>query len=180
MTCRAINGRFLLLVTIDAIAHGQINGADGNRLLPHIAVAGSAGYVRPNVRGVIEFYMGGRAEIIHALPGNIFAAGHVCSYLLDFRSVRSDHLVTSHTKFHAGNNSVRSSVNPDMAICALHAVCKVHFMSVSHGLDRYWPTVKKVLDSLKHGWVSWAKDTWSLRLRLSPAALGVCRRRSLE
>lgn len=155
----AIDGCFLLLVTIDAIAHGQINGSDGNRLLPHIAVAGSAGYVRPNVRGVIEFHMGGRAEIIHALPGNIFAPGHVCGCFLDFRSVRSDQLVTSHAEFYAGNNSVRSSVDPDVAICALHAVCKVHFMSVSQGLDWYRPTAEKVLDSLKHGGVSWGKDT---------------------
>ena len=148
MTRHAIRRRALLYVARYAKAHRVVYRTLGDGRFGHVAVAGGAIHTRANVRRVIEFHVRRRLKAINALPGDVFAARHVSGELLDFGLVGRDHLMAGHAEIHAGNARIRPLIHADMAIHALQAVRKMHFVRVSDGLHRLRADAEKFTDGV--------------------------------
>jgi len=122
MTRHTVHRDILLPVAIQAKAHRMIHLPLGYRLLPHVAMANRTIDSRTDVRRMIELHMRGRLKTVHALPGDVLAAGPVRRELLDLWLVRGDHLMAGHAEVDARNARIGPLIHAYMAIGALHAV----------------------------------------------------------
>ena len=131
----AIDRDVPLRVTFQAKAHIQIHGAHRRSLLQQVTVAVRTGDAGANVRGVIELNVSRRAVVVNTHPGDIFTARLVGGHFLDFRAVFSDHQVTTHAEFHAGNGRIRALIHASVAKLALQSAGEMHFVRESDWLS---------------------------------------------
>src|SRR5260370_11456841 len=131
----ALKGCSPLLMTVETVAHLQIDGPPRNRLLPHISVACCALDLGPEVRRVIEPYVGGSVVVVDPLPGDLFTARHVGGNSPDFRAVRGNRLVARHTDLNAGNGGLGTALRSGVAILTFHAVRQIDFFPQTNPLN---------------------------------------------
>ena len=166
MTRHAINRHILFTMTLHAESHGVVHHAHGHGLLGHIAVAFSAVHFCANVRRVIELHMRGRKKSVHSLPRDVFAARAIGRELLDLRLVGGDHLMASHTKIDARDSGVRASIDAHVAVCALHTIGQMHFVSVRDRLDGFLARTKELVNGVHDSAMLGREDRGTLRHRL--------------
>src|SRR5262249_7208886 len=116
------DGRRLLLVAVDAKAHGVVDGPLGNRHLREIAMTGRALDLCPVVRSMIEPHMRFSKEPVNALPAEVFSTLCMIAQRLDSRIAGvANVLMTTHTDIDAWNSSSRPLAHTGMAGVAIDA-----------------------------------------------------------
>lgn len=158
MTDYAFHGHVPELVTVDAESHVHIHRAHGHGPLPHVAVAGDAVHFGPNMWGVDEPHMRGRAVIINALPLDIFAARQQGGHFFDFGFIGRNRLVARHAECDVGNAGDGALLDIDVAIHAFHPVGQVNLVRVSDRLHGSGVAVEEISNGVKHGAMSRGKN----------------------
>ena len=101
MTGQAVDRRLLLVVTVDAEPHRQIDIPLSDRLTRDVAVTRRAVDVRTNVRRVIELHVRLFGESIHALPRQVETFRAHLGDQLDPRAIGGDRVMADHARSHA-------------------------------------------------------------------------------
>jgi len=119
---QAVDGRRLLLVAVDAKAHGVVDGRLGDGHLREIAMTGRALDFRPNVRGMIEPDVRFSKEPVNALPGEVFSTLCMIAQRLDSRIAGVANVrMTTHTDIDAWNSRAHPLAHTGMAGVAIDA-----------------------------------------------------------
>lgn len=104
--------------------------------LRHIAVAGDALYIGPDVRGMIELDQSFLLEAVDTNPGDLAPFRSVFGNLFDLRLVGRDFRMAKHALLHRRNGSGWTNISHAVAIDALEAESEVLFVRIGDGLVR--------------------------------------------
>jgi hypothetical protein len=152
MARQAVNRYAALRVTGEAKAHIHIHESPGGGFLGHIAMTSRTGHVRADVRRMIEKDVRRGTVVVHAHPGNIFAAIFVGCQLLNLGPVRGDDLMAGHAKLHVRNCGFGAGIHADMAGLAFESFGEMHLVRVGNRL--YWlerVLIQIVADGIERG-----------------------------
>lgn len=158
VACQTIRRRFALRVTLETVAHIQIDCANRGGLLTHISMTSRARNLRADMRRMIKSQMSGGAVIVNPHPGDILAASLISSHLFNLRLVRGDHLMARHAKRYVGDCGIRAGIDSGVTIFALQSISEVYFVGKSDGLYRLSAPAQKIIDRGAEGGVSGSKD----------------------
>jgi len=171
MTGYAFHGSVPELVAVDAKSHGHVDSPHRHRSLPHVTMASYAAHFGADMRRVVEFHMGGRAVIINALPGNIFAAREQGGHFFDFGLVGGNHLVARHAKCNVRNAGDGALLDIDVAIDTFHPIGQVNLVRVGDRLHGIGFAVEEIPNGVKQRAMGRGKNGRTLPLRWLTGAL---------
>ena len=141
----------LLLVTVHAEAHGEIDIPLGHGLLRDAAVTRRAFHLCPEVRRVIEPHVRRVRVAIDALPRNVDAGLLIVRYLLDERPIGRNRVVTDHARLHARQPGHRSLGDGLVAVVrAGETLFDVPLVRKRNRLDRRPADVEELARGLRH------------------------------
>src|SRR5688500_4464480 len=116
MTRQTIHGRLVLVVTVHAEAHGQVDVPLCNGALVNRTVAGGALDLFTDVGRVVETHVSRRRVAVDALPHEIIAPLAHCRELLDPGAVGGDGVVAHHAGADARQPGHRTGADRFVAV----------------------------------------------------------------
>jgi len=135
MTGKAVVGRALLPVAIDAKTHGVIHDALRHRHLRDLSVTSDAIDLRADVRRMVETHVRLFVESVDALPRHVFVPLCMVAQRLDTRiGLIPEIFVTVHADIDTGNSGARALLNAKVAVGASDA--DVGGMNLMRKIDR--------------------------------------------
>src|SRR5687768_5290268 len=145
MTCEAIHRRLLLVVTVHAKPHGEVDITRRHGALRDVAVAGGAPDLGADMGRVIETDVRGRRISVHALPDKVLAALAHGGDLLNPRPIGGNRVVADH----AGADTRQSGdgAGADRFVAVLRTgdlLAGVDVVRELEGLLRFGPPVEEL------------------------------------